>query len=171
MEPIFENVTVETEQLLQRAFSVLAGKKYIVQYAVFGIAMLLAFAQYVWWREFVWLCLTAVYAYFLCRRIYQYTTYGKRSLRSRLAYYDNMNPPMTNRFFEDRVVSQDIDSVNITYYTKISRVDFCSDLIVLYRKNGGVILLDPQGFTKGDYDSFTHFIREKIPHPTPAPKQ
>jgi hypothetical protein len=102
-----------------------------------------------------------VYAFFLGRRIYEYTTYGKRALKKRLAYYDNMNPPMTNHFFEDRMVSQDIDSVDITPYNKISKVEFYSDLIVLYRKDGRVTVLDPYGFTKGDAQSFVWFIQSK----------
>ncbi len=168
MEPIFENVTVETEALIQKAFNNLQSKNYLHTFIIFGLGLMLALALYLWQREEVWLLLAAVYIGFLIRRAYQFATYGKNSLRRRLAYYDGGNPPMTNRFYGDHLVAQDVDSMNITPYCKLKKVEYNGELLLLYRKDGMLITLDARGFTKGDGASCYRFLQNQIQPYLPA---
>ena len=54
---------------------------------------------------------------------------------------------MTNRFYGDHLVAQDVDSMNITPYCKLKKVEYNGEMLLLYRKDGGGMLRLPDGDT------------------------
>lgn len=166
MEPIFENVTVPTQEHIATARWVVQGKGRINNLLVWGgIAALVcltnlamgSFDHY----TVVYLAVVAVLS------VLQLTVpiRGAKSAYLRiLSYYDNTLPPTTVRFYENYFEVRQVDSLETTPYRKLTAAKYRKGVLVLIRKDGLAYYLDTNAFTKGDYDSFTHFLREKAPH-------
>ena len=79
-----------------------------------------------------------------------------------LEYYGTEKVPSVTTFSDViRDVAKDADMV--MHYDKIKDIYFSEDLIALTDLKGITFLMDKNGFTKGDFQSFQAFIGEKCP--------
>ena len=89
-------------------------------------------------------------------------TVAKKTMERDLEYYGTEKVSSVTTFGDViRDVAKDADMV--MHYDKIKDIYFSEDLIALTDLKGITFLMDKNGFTKGDFQSFQVFIREKCP--------
>lgn len=165
MEPIFENVTVPTEDMYISLFQV-AHKKYRMRNLIVWCISVVCIGYLLWHlgSPYRWslVLLGPFYLYLIIKDLTAYRRTGKQVYIREWAYYDHTMPPSTFRFYPEYMESRDADSVHITPYRKLARVECLDKVIILARKDEKAFVMDPRGFTKGDAQEFARFIREKI---------
>ena len=168
MEPIFENVTVETQQLIKESICFVAGKKLRrnkIMMALFAAAFL--YLAIVRTSPLLYVA-AAIYAYLF---IWQFIGPGqsaKKAIQNKLAYYNQTNPPLTYRFFEDHFELSDIDSWHSFPYDKVQAVAQLRNCVLVQVENRGGMPISLEGFQKGTPEELMHFLRTKCPQPNPA---
>ena len=184
MEPIFENVTVDTEKHLRTLYSVLQKKNIknsLVIMLVFLAAAMVFLLETViaaYWAEIPlslsdylpYIALVVIYLVLTVMTITRPARAAKKIYLRTLEYYDNSMPPMTSRFFDGHFVSEDVDTRYITPYNKLARVEQKGDLLIFFRKDGHALHVSASSFTKGTLEDFLRFIREKAPQAFPQPQ-
>ena len=162
METRFENVTVSTEEYLRSLFTVLFRKNMLKSTLILsaGIAvyMGLLLDKGVKLHYIVFVVVCCVY---IIGNVTRPRRLAKREYLQQLEYYSNSIPPMTHRFYDTYLVSNDVDSTHITPYHKLSQVRIEKGLILLYRKDDRVYSMRTDGFTKGTLADFCQFIEMK----------
>ena len=165
METRFENVTVDTEQVLCSLYSYAQKKGIVRQSILMSVFLVLSLYLSYLLESLAFLALAAYYIYLLVKTLNYGRINGKKAYLKRLEYYDNTVPPMTHRFYNDYFVSSDVDSTNITPYCKIKKVEIKHSMILITRKNGEIYHMCDTGFTKGNVADFCQFIQMKTNMP------
>lgn len=168
MEPIFENITIETEQLVKESICFVAGKKLRrnkIMMALFTAASLFLVIMN---NHLIFYLATALYVYLF---IWQFIGPGqsaKKAIQNKLAYYNQTNPPLTYRFFEDHFEQSDIDSWHSFPYDKVQAVARLRNCILVQVENRGGMPISLEGFQKGTPEELIAFLRTKYTQPNPA---
>ena len=79
-----------------------------------------------------------------------------------MAYYDSQAPSHCVRF-GDKIIIESPDQTRILEYRKIQRVVATKNAYIIYDTKPGVVFLDPNGFTKGNFEEFKLFLKSKRP--------
>ena len=168
MEPIFENVTVETQQLIKESICFVAGKKLRRNKIIFGLGAA-AFLYLAIERSSPLLYVAvALYAYLFVWQFIGPSYSAKKAIQNKLAYYNQTNPPLTYRFFEDHFEQSDVDSWHSVPYDKVQAVARLQGCILVQVQNRGGIPISLTGFQKGTPEELINFLRAKCPHINPA---
>ena len=111
------------------------------------------------WLQILIALFCAMYAVWMYRRPW---IVAKRAVKRDLEYYDGENVLSTTTF-GDVICDITKDSNMTMHYDKVKDICFSEDLIALTDLKGVSFLMDKNSFTKGDFQSFQVFIREKCP--------
>ena len=170
VEAIFENETVLNQTQYIALYWNLYGKKdqknALIMVAILA-ALILAWGK----LDRYMLILSAIYIVLIVRALTSYRRNAQKAYLRRLEYFDNSLPPVLHFFYDDYFEVRGTDSTRTTPYRKISQVQYLKDIMIIYRKDGQVFCMDTTAFTKGDYESFARFLREKTAHLNPAQEQ
>ena len=107
--------------------------------------------------------LVATYLFGYCIwNFYRPWILGKKKFKQEFAYYGEDGDQSVTTFAD---VLRDVTKDNDTTipYDKIKEIHISKDLILLNDIRGVAILMDKNGFTKGDLPAFLAFIGEKCP--------
>ena len=168
MEPIFENVTVETEQMLKEFIQTVHRKRLLRNKIIMGF-FAAAFLYLAVVRGSTLLYIVA--AAYAGLAVWQFMVPGyhaKKSIQKKLAFYNQTNPPLTFRFFDDHFEVSDVDSWNSASYDKISAIDCMNHSILLRVENREAFSLNRSGFQKGTPEELVNFLGAKCPHTNPT---
>ena len=168
MEPIFENVTIETEQLIKSSILFVSRKQLRRNKILMGIGTAALLLLGLLEKETLLLLFAALDAYLF---IWQFIGPGqsaKKAIQNKLAYYNQTNPPLTYRFFEDHFELSDIDSWHSFPYDKVQAVARLRNCVLVQVENRGGMPISLEGFQKGTPEELMHFLRSKCPQPNPA---
>ena len=168
MEPIFENITIETEQLLKEAIQV-ANRKRFRNNKIFMALGAAAFAFLgIEWHSWILILCAVAYVGLFFWQFYLPAHNAKRHMKAKLAYYDQENPPLTYRFFDDHFEVSGVDSWHTYPYRKLEGViRLKSGILVTIRHRGGCTI-SLEGFQKGTPEELITFLRTKYTQPNPA---
>ena len=168
MEPIFESITIETEQLIKESICFVAGKKLRRNKIIFGLGAA-AFLYLAIERSSPLLYVAAaIYAYLFIWQFIGPSYSAKKAIQNKLAYYNQTNPPLTYRFFEDHFEQSDIDSWYSSPYDKVQAVARLRNCILVQVENRGGMPISLEGFQKGTPEELVEFLRTKYTQPNPA---
>lgn len=87
---------------------------------------------------------------------------AKRSYKAKLKYYGGTMPESTSSF-GDEIQLRDVDSSLTIPYSKIKRIAFLKDCIVLTLTDHKSIAVPNREFTKGSLDELKQLLRQKRP--------
>ena len=169
MEPIFENVTIETQQLIKETILGTHHKKLRrnkIMMALFAAAFL--YLAIVRSSPLLYVA-AAIYAYLFIWQLIGPGYSAKKAIQNKLAYYRLTNPPLTYRFFEDHFEQSDVDSWHSFPYDKVQAVARLRNCILVQVENRGGIPISLTGFQKGTPEELINFLRAKCPQPNPTP--
>ena len=168
MEPIFENITIETPQLVKSSILFVGRKQLRSNKILMGIGTAALLLLGLLEKETLFLLFAALDAYLF---IWQFIGPGqsaKKAIQNKLAYYNQTNPPLTYRFFEDHFELSDIDSWRSFPYDKVQAVARLQNCILVQVENRGGMPISLEGFQKGTPEELMNFLRTKCPQPNPA---
>ena len=169
MEPIFENITIETEQLIREAMTHLYSKMFRRNSLWWGI-LTVAFVAIASYRNswFLWL-LAAVYAGFFVWHLFAPWRASRRNYKKLLAFYNQNIQPVTTRFFGDHFEMSSEDSWESISYDKIEAVACLKHCVVVkVKEKSGGYMFSHDGFRKGTPEELIDFLRTKYTQPNPA---
>lgn len=168
MEPIFENVTIETEQIIKEAL-LFAHHKKLRRNKIFGAIFIVAFLGLGLVRDNVFLLAAAAfYAFWFAWQFICPGWAAKRAIKRKLAFYNQTNPPLTYRFLDDHFEVSDIDSWYSAPYDKIESATRLKSCIVVKVRDKGDFPISLDGFRKGTPEELIDFLRTKYTQPNPA---
>ena len=168
MEPIFESITIETEQLIKESI-LFAYHKKLRRNKIFGVIFVAAFLGLGLARDNVFLLAAAAfYAFWFAWQFIGPSYSAKKAIQNKLAYYNQNNPPLTYRFFEDHFEQSDIDSWHSFPYDKVQAVARLRNCILVQVENSGGMPISLEGFQKGTPEELVNFLRTKYTQPNPA---
>ena len=164
MEPIFENITIETEQLIKESI-LFAYHKKLRRNKIFGAIFIVAFLGLGLVRDNVFLLAAAAfYAFWFAWQFICPGWAAKRAMKKKVAFYNQTNPPLTYRFLDDHFELSDIDSWTSAPYDKIEAVTRLKSCIVVKVRDKASFFISLDGFQKGSPEELIEFLRSKCPH-------
>lgn len=165
MEARFENQCVLTKKHIRDHLRVVTRRRCWALYGGLWLVLLLMIAANFLQGQtdlaVYALCLLAVtlLAFFAVPEL-------QAALRHRRWHYIAFRDTLTEaKFYEDRMVfSGEAEPQPVEYgYKQLRTVVRCGDMILLMMKGRGEILLDENGFRKGDPAKFRDFLQRKAP--------
>ena len=87
----------------------------------------------------------------------------RKRFKRALDYYDGEIPASYIRF-GDQIFVEDGDSTSNLEYRKIEKVIVMKHGLFLRYAEKAYLCVEPQGFTKGTFEEFKQFLREKCPN-------
>jgi hypothetical protein len=168
MEPIFENVTIETPQLV-KASVLFVSRKQLRNNKIMMALGAAAFAYMgIEWSSWPMFAVAVAYVGLFFWQFLVPGQAAKKAIQNKLAYYNQTNPPLTYRFFEDHFELSDIDSWHSFPYDKVQAVARLRNCVLVQVENRGGMPISLEGFQKGTPEELMHFLRTKCPQPNPA---
>ena len=168
MEPIFENVSIETPQLIKSSILFVSRKQLRRNKIIFALGaaafLYLAVAR----SSALLYVVVALYAYLFIWQFIGPSYSAKKAIQNKLAYYNQTNPPLTYRFFEDHFELSDIDSWHSFPYDKVQAVARLRNCVLVQVENRGGMPISLEGFQKGTPEELIAFLRTKYTQPNPA---
>lgn len=166
MEPLFENTCVWTKKTLREMYYRVYRKWLIVVGVIAALVLLMLLGLSLWFsiplREMPWkegLVLLALVVFFAFLPWIQSAAAYKRYV----SLYGSA-PENRLRFREGRFENENTQSGGHMEheYAQIRRVMETKSLLLLKLKAKWIIMLDKDGFTRGDAASLQEFLREKL---------
>ena len=168
MEPIFENITIETEQLLKEYIRFMHSKRIRLNKVIYAIGAASFLFLGIEWNSWLLIFGAVAYVGLFVRQFFWSASFAKKNLKSKLDYYNQENPPLTYRFLDDHFEVSDIDSWNSTPYDKIDAVTQLKNCLVVNVRNKGGFAISLDGFQKGTPEDLVEYLRTKCPQINPA---
>ena len=167
MEVLFENQNAMTKaQLIE--FYKNQHKAITVKYAIFSSVLLLGHFLFCWFfgffdlfSVFVAVVVIALIVMVAKRPVKSANT----SYKKLLAYYDNVMP-VYRIYFGDKIIIETPDCTSTIEYRKIEKILSLKYGYVICDKKPSFFILSRGGFTKGTFEEFKQFLREKCPELT-----
>ena len=169
MEPIFENITIETPQLIKASILFVSRKQLRSNKIIFALGTAALLLLGLLEKEALLLLFAAFDAYLFIWQFVGPSQSAKKAIQNKLAYYNQTNPPLTYRFFEDHFELSDIDSWHSFPYDKVQAVKRLQNCILVQVENRGGMPISLDGFQKSTPEELLHFLRSKCPQPNPTP--
>ena len=168
MEPIFENITIEPEQILKEYIRFMHSKRIRLNKVIYAIGAAAFLYLGIEWNSWLLIFGAVAYVGLFVRQFFWSASFAKKNLKSKLDYYNQENPPLTYRFLDDHFEVSDIDSWNSTPYDKIDAVTQLKSCLVVNVRNKGGFAISLDGFQKGTPEELIDFLRTKCPQINPA---
>ena len=169
MEPIIENVTVETEEIIREGMMHLYGKMFRRNNLLRGIftAVLVAVAIYrqVW---YFWL-FAGVYTVLFVWYLFTPWRDSRKNYKRLLAYFNQNVPPATSRFYDEHFEISSTDAWETIPYDKVEGAAMLKRCVVVKVKErpGGFVFCH-DGYRKGSPQELLDLLRAKCPYINPA---
>ena len=164
MEYQFENIyTLSQAQMIEYYKAIYKQNTKINIVGLAFCLILLLYAAFILNFDRFWLMLLSFSgALLFVQHIKRPEKEGKRAYTQLLEYYDSSMIP-TSVYFGEKITIHNQDQTRVIEYRKIEKVVSMKYSYAIYDKKPGVLLLDPNGFTKGSFEGFKQFLREKRP--------
>ena len=167
MEVLFENQNTMTRTQLIELYKK-QNKAVTAKFWIFSSALLLWYLLFCWfWGVFdlfsvvVVVVLIALMVIMPKRLVKNAST----SYEKLLAYYDDVMPVHRIQF-GDKIIIETPDCTSTIEYRKIEKILSLKHGYVICDKKPSFFILSRDGFTKGTFEEFKRFLREKCPEVT-----
>ena len=161
MDVQFEVVSRLKEQHLVQWYKFVQRKRllWVVLFGALGVLSLVVGLRNQGYARMAYSVVCVAYSIWLYRRPW---TMAKKVMKQDLEFYgtDDVENIVS---FGDVIQDATKDRVNTVPYDKIQEMHVLEDLIVLKDVRNAYFIMEKNGFTKGDFQSFQIFIKEKCP--------
>ena len=163
MEPIFENENVLSRAQLLEYYRFICKKETRKAAAIQGLGVaVLAGLTVLNYFDPLFVILTAWLVSLLIKTLHRPENEANKVYDQRIAYYDDVMS-VTRVQFGEQIVAETKDGVRRIEYRKIENVLSLEHSYIICDKLPGVTFLSRNGFTKGTFEEFKQFLREKRP--------
>ena len=167
MEVLFENQNTITRMQLVELYKnqyKAANTKFVIFSSVLFLGYLL-FCCFLRVFDFSILMVIVALIAVVLRVMKRPVKNANTSFEKLLAYYDDVMP--VNRVqFGDKIIVEAPDRTSTIEYRKIDKILSLKHGYVIFDKRTNFFILSRDGFTKGTFEEFKQFLREKCPHVT-----
>lgn len=160
MEYRFENVrSYDKKTLLEYQYKV--GCRWSIIWGIVSFLLMLIYIAMAQSDPYDWIMVVTCIGLMIHYFTWPYRFVHKNE-KNALEYYNGKIPEVYTRMGE-QIAVEDVDSTFTLDYSKIERVISLKHGYYLRYAKKSALLIDPKGFTKGTFQEFKVFLREKRP--------
>ena len=163
MEPIFENVYTDTEEMFREQYNrsgwvMRAGwvAVFLCLIVYYGIVLLTE-------QSLFYLLIVLIYLAYLVYMLHVPWSRAKRHMKNELTEYGGTLPQTVVQFFENEVTAKYGRTTNTISYEQITDIIVLNHTIILNVKKVTGIPISPKHFTKGSVEELYRFLQVKCP--------
>ena len=163
MEVLFENVYTDSEEMMMELYHKASHTKRYAWLAIYlllivwYIYMIMSVNRPILWAGLMFLIAYAVYL------LYVPTINTKRYFKRMRQYHDGVVPQTKVQFTEKQIIVENGRSGQTIPYDKLDKVTVLKHCIRLDAGKMAMVAIKPECFTKGNFEDFMHFLRERSP--------